>query len=281
MDKSLFSEVNELSSGGNPWKHLPPLIEYKNVTVRRNDRTILDRINLTIHAGEQVAILGPNGAGKSSLLKTITREYYPLAGDQDRYVRIMGEEFWDIFELRKHLGIVSWEAPRSIFRDFTCFEIVLSGFLSSTGIWNYREITPEMQNQARQVMGFLGIAHLVERNFSEISAGETRLVLIARALVHDPQALLLDEPTSSLDPRATVELRRIMRKIATRGKSLIVITHNLSDIIPEIKRVILVADGKIVADGSKAELLKAEYLANLFGTKLEIYQRDGYYYMII
>jgi len=281
MDKSLFSEVNELSSGGNPWKHLPPLIEYKNVTVRRNDRTILDRINLTIHAGEQVAILGPNGAGKSSLLKTITREYYPLAGGQDRYVRIMGEEFWDIFELRKHLGIVSWEAPRSIFRDFTCFEIVLSGFLSSTGIWNYREITPEMQNQARQVMGFLGIAHLVERNFSEISAGETRLVLIARALVHDPQALLLDEPTSSLDPRATVELRRIMRKIATRGKSLIVITHNLSDIIPEIKRVILVADGKIVADGSKAELLKAEYLANLFGTKLEIYQRDGYYYMII
>jgi len=105
--------------------------------------------------------------------------------------------------------------------------------------------------------------------------------LIARALVHDPQALLLDEPTSSLDPRATVELRRIMRKIATRGKSLIVITHNLSDIIPEIKRVILVADGKIVADGSKAELLKAEYLANLFGIKLEIYQREGYYYMII
>jgi iron complex transport system ATP-binding protein len=129
-------------------------------------------------------------------------------------------------------------------------------------------------------MGFLGISHISERNFSEISAGETRLVLIARALVHDPEALLLDEPTSSLDPGATVELRQIMRKIAARGKTLIVITHNLSDIIPEIKRVIMIAGGKIVADGSKEELLKPECLAGLFGIKLEVFQRNGYYYMI-
>jgi len=279
MEGSLFSEARDSSRAGEQ-KSSPPLIEYKNVTIMRNSRIILDNINLTIHSGEQVAILGPNGAGKSSLLKTITREYYPLADGQDRFVRIMGEEFWDVFELRKHLGIVSWEAPRSIFRDFTCFEIVLSGFLSSIGIWNYQEITPEMQYQARQIMGFLGISHLLERNFSEISAGETRLVLIARALVHDPEALLLDEPTSSLDPGATVELRRIMRKIAIQGKTLIVITHNLSDIIPEIKRVIMIAGGKIVADGSKEELLKPECLADLFGIKLEVFQRNGYYHMI-
>jgi len=279
MEDSLFSEARDSSRAGEQ-KSSPPLIEYKNVTIMRNSRIILDNINLTIHSGEQVAILGPNGAGKSSLLKTITREYYPLADGQDRFVRIMGEEFWDVFELRKHLGIVSWEAPRSIFRDFTCFEIVLSGFLSSIGIWNYQEITPEMQYQARQIMGFLGISHLLERNFSEISAGETRLVLIARALVHDPEALLLDEPTSSLDPGATVELRRIMRKIAIQGKTLIVITHNLSDIIPEIKRVIMIAGGKIVADGSKEELLKPECLADLFGIKLEVFQRNGYYHMI-
>jgi len=279
MEDSLFSEARDSSRAGEQ-KSSPPLIEYKNVTIMRNSRIILDNINLTIHSGEQVAILGPNGAGKSSLLKTITREYYPLADGQDRFVRIMGEEFWDVFELRKHLGIVSWEAPRSIFRDFTCFEIVLSGFLSSIGIWNYQEITPEMQYQARQIMGFLGISHLLERNFSEISAGETRLVLIARALVHDPEALLLDEPTSSLDPGATVELRRIMRKIAIQGKTLIVITHNLSDIIPEIKRVIMIAGGKIVADGRKEELLKPECLADLFGIKLEVFQRNGYYHMI-
>ncbi len=258
----------------------PPLIEYKNVSVVRNERTVLDSINLSINFGEHVAILGPNGAGKSSLIKTITREYYPLIQDHNSYLRILGEELWDIFELRNHLGIVSGDLLRSTFRDFSCREMVLSGFFSSIGIWRSDEITPEMDKKATEIMQFLNISRLSSRSVSEVSTGESRLTLIGRALVHNPPTLLLDEPTSSLDPRASYELRRTLRRITTQGKSLIMITHDLSDIVPEIERIILISQGCIVADGNKEKILNSRTLSRLFGIKLEVMHKEDFYYLI-
>lgn len=260
-------------------KH-PPLIEYKNISVVRNGRTVLDSINLSINSGEHVAILGPNGAGKSSLIKTITREYYPLAQNHHSYVRILGEESWDIFELRSHLGIVSGDLLRSTFRDFSSREMVLSGFFSSIGIWNQDEITSEMEKKAAEVMQFLNISDLSSRSINEISTGESRLVLIGRALVHDPSTLLLDEPTSSLDPRASYMLRQTLRKIAAHGKSLVMITHNLSDIVPEIERIILIGQGRIIEDGKKNRILNSRTLSRLFGIKLKVVRQEGYYHSI-
>lgn len=255
-----------------------PLIEFNDVNIVRNSRKLLDGINLCINSGEHVAILGPNGAGKSSLIKTITREYYPQAKAAGSNVRILGEMYWDVFELRSHLGIVTGDVLRSTFRDFSCFEMILSGFFSSIGIWQYQEVTPEMINKVEEIMEFLGIAPLRSRSINEISTGEGRLILIGRALVHNPPTLLLDEPTSSLDPRATFELRQTLRKIAGQGKSLIMITHNLSDIIPEINRIILISKGKIVEDGRKERVLTSESLSRLFGIHIELMKHDDYYY---
>jgi iron complex transport system ATP-binding protein len=255
-----------------------PLIEYKNITVQQNGNTILDNLSLTIHAGEHVAILGPNGAGKSSLLKTITREYYPLSNGTNAYLRILGSECWDIFELRSHLGIVSGESLKSQFRDFSCREMVLSGFFGGTGLWPYDQVTPEMESKAAEVMEFLRISHLAAKYTQEISTGESRLVMIGRALVHDPPAVLLDEPTANLDPRATHELRDTLRRIAGQGKSIIMITHDLGDIVPEIKRIILIRSGKVAGDGVKEKLLNSEVLSQLFGIHLEVLRRDGYYF---
>ncbi len=258
--------------------HQPPLIEYGNVTVVRNHRVALDGITLSIALGENVAILGPNGSGKSTLIKTITRECYPRLAARS-YLRILGRESWNIFELRALLGIVSNDLLQACSRDFSGREIVLSGFFSSIGIWPHHHVTAYMERKAAEVLELLEASHLAGRRMSELSSGEARLVLIARALVHDPKALVLDEPTASLDLRATYELRRILRKIAAAGTGLIMVTHQLHDIIPEIQRVILLRRGRLFADGSKRSLLTPATLSRLFGASFQVVVRDGYYHL--
>jgi iron complex transport system ATP-binding protein len=256
----------------------PPLIEYRNINVVRDGKSVLADINLTIRRGEHVAILGPNGAGKSTLIKTITREFYPIAGVPDSFMRILGEEFWDVFELRNCLGIVSGELPRSAIRDLSCFDFILSGFFGSLGIWPDQHPTAKMTRKVENILEFLEIGQIGASDIGRISTGEARKIMIGRCLVHDPPTLLLDEPTSSLDPRATREVRDILRKLAREGKSLVMITQDLSDIIPEIDRVIMLKGGRIFRDNAKARLLTSRNLSDLFCIDLHLLRRDGYYY---
>jgi iron complex transport system ATP-binding protein len=129
-------------------------------------------------------------------------------------------------------------------------------------------------------MEVLEIGHLAERNTDEMSSGEARRFLIARALVHGPQALVLDEPANSLDLRAHWELRGILRKLAASGISLIMVTHHLPDIVPEIERVILIREGRVFCDGPKQQALRPEILSRLFGVPLEVVERQGYYHVL-
>jgi iron complex transport system ATP-binding protein len=256
-----------------------PLIEYRNVMVSKNARVVLNGITLSIDCGEHVAILGPNGAGKSFLIRTITRECYPHAGVPDSYIRIMGRDDWNVFELRNLLGIVSDDLIKLSTKNYTCREIIFSRFFSSIGIWPHHRVTRMMERKAREIMELLEISHLAERSMDQISTGEARRILIGRALVHDPQALVLDEPTSSLDFHAAHKLRGILSKVATAGTSMIMVTHNTADVIPEIERVILLKSGRVFRDGVKAEILTSESLSPLFDTPLEVVKRDGYYYI--
>ena len=174
-----------------------PLIELENVTVRRDERVALDGVSISIAQGEHVAILGPNGCGKSTLIKLISRDLYPMLKDEPWALRIMGRDKWRLFDLRHHLGIVSNDWMQMCTRDYSGYEIVLSGFFGSVGIWPHHAVMPEMERKTREVMDLLEISHLAERNTNEMSSGEARRILIARALVHDPQALVLDEPTTA------------------------------------------------------------------------------------
>lgn len=242
----------------------------------RDERPALRSVNLRIDCGEHVAILGPNGSGKSTLIKTITRECYPFRPGPDSWIRILGREHWNVFDLRPLLGIVSNDLIASCTRDFRAREIVLSGFFSSVGLWPYHHVTPEMEDRAQAVMRQLEIEHLADRWVDQLSSGEARRVVIARALVHAPRALIFDEPSNSLDPRAAHELREIMRQLA-KEVSMIVVTHTLADLIPEIERIILLKDGTIFADGPKRGILTAATLSRLFGVQLELLERNGYY----
>jgi iron complex transport system ATP-binding protein len=261
-------------------KETPPLIDYRNVTVVKNDRTILDNITLSIAPGENAAIIGPNGSGKTSLIKTITREYYPLSTDPEPYQSIFGNERWNIFDLRKLIGVVTSELANDCVRSrLPVWEAILSSFFGSIGLHHQGRVSPALKKKTQQLMELLEISHLSERYLGEVSNGELRRVIIARALVHEPKALLLDEPTSSLDFRATGELREILRKVARAGTSIIMVTHNLPDLVPEINRVILLKEGRIFKDGMKSEVLTSENLSSLYGLSLEVVRRDGYYYV--
>ena len=255
-----------------------PLIELEHVSVMRGEKIVLHDISLRIAAGEHVAILGPNGCGKSTLIKTITRECYPLVRAGSR-MAIFGQERWNIFDLRPLLGVVSNDWMTLCTREITGRDAVLLGFFGSVGIQPYHEVTTAIETKADAILSLLEIPHLAERSLTEMSSGEARRVLLARALVHDPRALVLDEPSNSLDVFAQHEFREIMRKLAGAGIGIILVTHHLADIIPEIDRVILMRAGRIQADGRKDEVLTAAALAGLFGLPVDLTRRDGYYHL--
>ena len=256
----------------------PPLLLLKNVTVMRGDSAALRRVNLEIEAGEHVCILGPNGCGKSTLIKTITRECYPLAGDGCS-ISILGRERWNIFELRSFLGIVSPDLLASCTTDATGRDIVLSGFFSSTRIFPHHRPELQLVARAEAALGRLGIAHLADRPVAQMSSGEAKRTLIARALVHNPQTLLFDEPSNALDIGAQLQLRETMRELAQSGLGILLVTHYVSEIIPEIERVVLLQEGRILADGPKSAIVTEENLSKLFKATIRLGQHKGYFHL--
>lgn len=254
-----------------------PLLDLRSVTVVRGETPVLQDFSLRVEEGEHVAILGPNGCGKSTLIKTITKELYPLPREGSR-VQILGRERWDVFQLRRLLGIVSGDLQALSNQRIRGRDVVLSGFFSSIGIWPNHEVTDVMRERAERAMERLGVRHLSDRYVTQTSSGEARRLLIARALVHDPTALLLDEPSTSLDLAAQQELSEAMRSLAREGVGLLLVTHHLADVIPEIERVLLMKQGRVVADGPKEELLTAGWLEEIFERPVDLSRRDGYYH---
>jgi len=253
------------------------LLELEKVTVVRGERAALRGISLLIDAGEHVCILGPNGCGKSTLIKTITRECYPLASEGS-WMRILGRERWDIFELRSHLGIVTPDLLASCTTDSTGRDVVLSGFFSSTRIFPHHHPDAEHVQKAEAALKRLGIEHLRDRPVMHMSSGEAKRTLIARALVHEPHTLIFDEPSNALDIAAQFQLRDTMRELARSGLAILLVTHHVSEIIPEMERVILLQEGGILADGRKEAVLTEQNLRRLFRTQIRLQRSDGFFY---
>jgi iron complex transport system ATP-binding protein len=257
-------------------------LSMRNVDIARGQKVVLQDVNLTIATGEHIAILGPNGCGKSTLIKAMTCECYPIVRS-GMEMKVYGRDRWEVQELRKHLGVVATELPGERTSVTRGLDAVVSGFFSSSTLWPNLEVTEPMRASAMDALGLLGAAYLRDRFVGEMSAGEKRRVMIARALVHRPEMLLLDEPSNALDLAAQRELREILRAVAVgsddrRGTGVVMVTHHLADILPEIDRVVMMRGGRIVADGPKTELLTAERLEELFGVGLELTERHGYWH---
>ncbi len=255
-----------------------PLIELDRACVIRGQVRVLHDLSLRIEQGQHTALLGPNGCGKSSFIKLITRELYPLAhGDGTVAVRVLGQNRWQVDRLRSQLGIVTGDLSSNLsdMPGLTVEEAVLTGFFASFVVPAFREVSPEMRERARETLAMTGALPLLQRGYAELSAGETRRVLIARALVNRPQALLLDEPSTGLDLIAREQLIATMRDLARQGITLVLVTHHIEEIIPEIERVVMLRGGKILADGSRAALLRDGPLSELFGGPIRVVDQAG------
>jgi iron complex transport system ATP-binding protein len=227
---------------------MAPFLKLAHVNVARGDNVVLHDINLTVDTGEHIAILGPNGCGKSTLIKTITCECYPIV-QPETTVSIFGRERWDLTELKKRLGVVSAELPGRPTLETTGRDAVITGFFSSSTLWPNLTVTDEMRVRAEEVLKQVDAVDIAEKPVGQMSAGQQRRIMIGRALVGSAGMLLLDEPSNALDLAAQAELRHLLRKLAKEGTGILLITHHIADIPPEIDRILMMQDGRIVADG--------------------------------
>ena len=255
-----------------------PLIDIHNATIYRGDTRVFDNFNLTIEQHEQVAILGPNGSGKTTLLKVVNREIYPVLQDGS-WVRILGRSTWNVWELRSQIGIVSHDLQATYRGTTSGLDVVLSGYLSSVGIHGILagRINDAQKTKARQVMHDLGVGSLADTPLRNMSTGQQRRCLLGRALVHDPDTLILDEPTAGLDLTASFDYLARVRDLVDKGRNIVVVTHLLNEIPPDIERIVLLREGSIVADGPKEAVLTEENLLTTYGTPIKLARVDGYY----
>jgi len=251
------------------------LIDIRHAMVYRDTQPVLHDFSLKVTQGCSTAILGPNGSGKSTLMKLFSRDLYPVIG-KGGSVRLFGQETWNVWDLRSQLGMVSADLHHDYWVPTPGLEVVLSGFFSSIALYNHQSLGHYHRARSYEVMEQLGVAHLCEQPFATMSTGEQRRLLLARALVHEPRTLILDEPTTGLDVMACFQYLDILRQFMRGGGTVILATHHIHEIPPEIDRVVLLKDGRIQDDGPKREVLNSHSLSALFGTPIELLHRHGW-----
>jgi iron complex transport system ATP-binding protein len=257
-----------------------PLLDIDAASVLRGERLILDHLSLRIAPGQHTAILGPNGSGKSTLVKLIARQIYPLARQDGRgQVRVFGRERWNVAELRGLLGIVSPAVQLDYTSDtpVEVFDAVVSGFFAARGLGLDHRVTEAMRERAHEALEQLDASHLIGREMASLSTGEARRVLIARALVHRPRALLLDEPCAGLDLASRRRFLESLRTLARGGTTLLLVTHHIEEILPEIDHVVLLNHGRVLQQGNKAATLTDTALTATFGMPVHVHRRGDWH----
>ena len=252
------------------------LIDIKNASVRRNNKYILNNVSFSIDEGEHTAILGPNGSGKSTLLNICSMEVHPLWSENLSISRFNKENI-NKEDLRKHIGVVSQIIFQMCNTTYRVKDVVTSGIFSSIGIDFHHKITKEHIEKTLISLENNYCDHLSDKYMNTLSTGEAQRVLLARALVHNPKLLLLDEAASGLDFPSRSHYRKALENAINHNKTIIMITHELSQILPQINNIILMKDGMIYKKGNKEDLLNEEILSNLFDQKVYVAKKNGIY----
>jgi iron complex transport system ATP-binding protein len=262
-----------------------PFLQLFGASVILGAARVLDNLTLSIDVGEHAAILGPNGAGKSTFMRLLTLQQYPLMDREGQPpIRLFGRERWNVFELRSQMGIVSADLHDRFVHGnsngvVNALDAVASGFFATHGVFAHQRVTAAMRAQALEALDRVGAAALATRTLDTLSTGEARRVLIARALVHTPNVLVLDEPTRGLDLVARHAFMERVRDVARQGTTILLVTHYVEEIIPEIDRVVLLERGRIAFDGSKPEVLTGPRLSQIFAGALVVHEDGGYFHV--
>ncbi|MCF8382742.1 MAG: ATP-binding cassette domain-containing protein [Chlorobium sp.] len=250
------------------------LLDIRNIKAFRGATQVFDAFSLQIDEGCSTAILGPNGSGKSTLMKLISGELHPCFSP-DSSLSLFGRNRWNVWDLRSRLGIVSHDLQHEYLASAPGLNVVLSGFYSSIDTWRNQVFGDREYRKADEVMAMLGIGDLRSRAFGSLSTGEQRRFLLARALVNDPGTLLFDEPTSGLDLKASFLYLELLRKLMRSGKTVLLVTHHVHEIPPEIRRIVMLREGRVLADGSPGEMLSSAMLSALFDCPLQVVMQSG------
>lgn len=257
-----------------------PIILFENLDLSYELTLILKNISLKIDQGEHCVLLGANGSGKSTLIKLINSELYPSYKQEPFRREILGRERWAVAELRQHIGVVTNDLhTRFAFEreNMSGYETVLSGFFGTMGLFDHLEVKFEYLEGAVNAMKRLGIEHLRDKPLSQMSTGELRKCIVARALVHPVRAILLDEPTVGLDIKAQLDFIEMMRSLANSGTTVILVTHHIEEVFEEISKAVLLKEGRIIAQGRKEEVLNSANLSKTFNTPLEVCKEQERY----
>lgn len=255
-------------------------MELRNVSVVRGGKRILDSVSLDIGASENVAVIGPNGSGKTTLIKLLRGDIFPYYDENDQAVmKIFGESRWSVYDVRSRMGVVSMDLQNMFADDTEVMDVILSGYFSSLDVFRNHEVSDSMRSGAVRAAGYMGVEDLVGRDLSDLSLGEMRRILIARALVTGPEMLVLDEPMTGLDIVMKSKFRKMFDIMTETGVSIVMITHDLTDIPISLDRIIMVKDGRVFADGPKKELLTSQMMSGLFDEPIKVQCIDGLYSM--
>ncbi len=257
------------------------MLRLRRAWVRRGGREVLRGLDLVLPRGRHTVVLGPNGAGKSSFLALLQGELHPLRRAGLTF-ELFGQARWDLEGLRRRVGAVSPEQQRRFPPGVPAEDVVLSGLRGSAGTWAHQRYRAEERRRSAALMESLGVARLAGRPYGALSTGEQRRLLLARALVHRPELLLLDEPTAGLDPPAAFAFLETVRAALAReeGPTLVLVTHHLHEIPPEVRWAVLLRQGRVLAQGPKEELLRDGPLSELFGTPLRVLGHGGRYQLL-
>ena len=236
---------------------------------------VLHDINLDLKLGESTTVLGPNGAGKSCLVKLIDRSLHPIVQEQ-AYLHLFGRSTVNLWQLRQRLGVVSTPMEERIPGAISGLDVVLAGFFGSTRLGLDQNPSSEQRIRAIKVLEQLDLQAISDHPYGRLSDGQRRRLLIARALVHEPDVLVLDEPSRALDLKGCHQLMHTLRDLCRHGTTLVQVTHRIDTIIPEMKRVLFLDKGRIVGDGTPAEMLTSTKLSALYGTALTVVEAHGF-----
>lgn len=254
---------------------LEPYLELEGIEAWLGPRPVFNDLSLRLNLGEHTAVLGPNGSGKSSLIRLLTRQIYPVVKPGSR-LRVFGEETVNLWQLRRRLGLVSMDLHNNTIGRVSAQDVVLSGFFGSNGLGRPQQPTDAQRQRTAELLEQLDLNALAGRPFNQLSQGQQRRALLGRALVHRPELLVLDEPLDGLDLRARHQLLATLRQLAGAGTTLLLVTHQIEAILPEIQRCVLLRGGRVLADGPSREMLRDAPLSALFDTPLRVLQANGY-----
>jgi len=250
------------------------VLELTDVSVVRDGNTILNSVTWAVDSDERWVVLGPNGAGKTTLLSIASASIHPSSGQARVLDDALGKV--DVFELRPRIGFASTALARRIPGDEKVVNVVLTASYSVTGRWNeqYEDIDVR---RARRVLAEWKLGHLENRRFGDLSDGEQKRVQIARAVMTDPELLLLDEPAASLDLGAREELLQLLSGYASAAGApgIVMVTHHVEEIPSAFTHALLLADGAVKASGPISEVITAENLSETFGVDLELTETGG------